>query len=236
MRSLPQHLRGKQEPKGTEARGNSTTRVRHHAATHGGMDTIGPDDQIGRMDGVGQIHPTVHGVDTVDRGAVTDVHGGRIRAGLQRQSQQLLVHVHAVKRPVVRAGDAGDVLEVLQLDGVQGPAVFDLPDIVSTGVGAGKVEAEGVEDEDAVGGEGDGGAYFGREEGFFEDLGLVVRMGFMGEDLIGSTWTVCPARRSATAVLSPAIPAPTTMTSMVMRYSSDWVGEGCSIHARSWLV
>ena len=141
------------------------------------MDTIGPDDQIGRMDGVGQIHPTVHGVDTVDRGAVTDVHGGRIRAGLQRQSQQLPVHVHAVKRPVVRAGDAGDVLEVLQLDGVEGPAVFDLPDIVSTGVGAGKVEAEGVEDEDAVGGEGDGGAYFGREEGFLEDLGLVVRMG-----------------------------------------------------------
>lgn len=41
---------------------------------------------------------------------------------------------------------------------VEGQAVFDLPDIVSTGVGAGKVESKGLEDEHAVGGEGDGGA------------------------------------------------------------------------------
>lgn len=158
MRFILQHLRGKQEPKRRESRGNRTTRVRHHAATHSRMDTIRSDDQIGLMDGVGEIHPTVHGVDITDRGAVLDLHRGRRRSGLKGQPQQLLVHVHAVKRPVVGPGDAGDVMEGLQFDGVEGQAVFDLPDIVSTGVGAGKVEPKGLEDEDAVGGEGDGGA------------------------------------------------------------------------------
>lgn len=73
-----------------------------------------------------------------------DLHRGRGRSGLKSQPQQLLVHVHAVKSPVVRTGGAGDVIEVLQFDGVEGHAVFDLLDIVSTGVCAGKVEAEGL--------------------------------------------------------------------------------------------
>ena len=68
------------------------------------------------------------------------------------------MHIHAVKRPVISTSNAGDIIQVLQFDGVEGQAVFDLPDIVSTGVGAGKVEPKGLEDEDAVGGEGDGGA------------------------------------------------------------------------------
>lgn len=75
-----------------------------------------------------------------------------------------------MKRPVIRASDAGDIVEILQFNGVEGQAVFDLPDIVSTGVCAGKVEAEGLEDEDAVWGEGDGGANFSGEARFFEDL------------------------------------------------------------------
>lgn len=75
-----------------------------------------------------------------------------------------------MKRPVVSTSDAGDIVEILQFNGVEGPAVFDLPDIVSTGVCAGKVEAKGLEDEDAVWGEGDGGANFSGEVGFFEDL------------------------------------------------------------------
>lgn len=122
------------------------------------------------MDGVGEIYPSVHSVDITDWCAIVDSHGGSSRDGLKRQPQQLLVHVHAVKRPVVRTGYAGDIIEILQFNGVEGQAVFDLPDIVSTGVCAGKVEAEGLEDENAVWGEGDGGSYFSGEEGFFEDL------------------------------------------------------------------
>lgn len=83
--------------------------------------------------------------------------------------------------PVIRPGDAGDILEVLEFDGVEGESVFDLPDIVSTGVCAGEIEAEGVQDEDTVWGEGDGCSDFCCKVGFFKYLffSSVTRLGWV---------------------------------------------------------
>lgn len=56
---------------------------------------------------------------------------------------------------------------------------------MSTGVCAGKVEGEGLEDEDAIWGEGDGGADFSCEVGFFEDLSACQsRLGDLDEDIV----------------------------------------------------